>query len=380
MRISILHPFTPEAVGLNEKNLPAIHSQPHLRALQMLSEERNFECSMGYFTSRLLRHQINAEDVTYKFYPVNFMWSGDHKKWKKQSSSSCLRYYRKHTPDVTIINMSGHSSPFSYDLSKVIKSRNKEYIAMLGGQYYSDNERNRDYYKNAHHILVHTQSQKLEMHQMDLFRDLDIRSFPLGVDCEKFRPEAKKNEAPRLLYVGRIVELKGIHLAIEAVKKLVTNGFKQAYLDIIGPASSEPYFAYLKQLIDKLQLEKNVKFLGEMEHSELIPFFQKADLFTLPSKKETFGMVMIEAMACGTPVVAIKYSGGPVDVLEHLEDGILAFPETYSEEVLNFFNNKELQMKMSKRAREKVETSYSLAATYSALEKSVDSVLNSTIT
>ena len=62
---------------------------------------------------------------------------------------------------------------------------------MLGGQHYSDNERNRDYYKNAHHILVHTHFQKKEILQMDLFQGLDIRIFPLGVDCSIFTPDTK---------------------------------------------------------------------------------------------------------------------------------------------------------------------------------------------
>ncbi|WP_169578126.1 glycosyltransferase family 4 protein [Salinimicrobium xinjiangense] len=214
------------------------------------------------------------------------------------------------------------------------------------------------------------------MHQMDLFKNLDIRVFPLGVDCNIFKPRVKKNEDPKLLYVGRIVELKGIHLAIDAVKKLVTNGFIDAHFDIIGPISAKPYFAFLEQLIVELQLERNVRFLGEMEHSELIPFLQKADLFTLPSNKETFGMVMIEAMACGTPVVAINDSGGPVDVIEHWKNGILTTPEDFSEDVLKYFKNEESQVELPKRAREKVEASYSLNATYQALEDSVDSVLN----
>jgi len=375
MRISILHPFTPEAVGLSEKNLPTIHSQPHIKALQMLSEKRGFECSMEYFTSKLRGYQLKNQDITYKFYPVSRKWNGDHKKWKKQSSSFCLREFSKQTPDVTIINMSGYSSPFSYELSKIIISRNKNYIAMLGGQHYSDNERNRNFYKNAHHILVHTESQKLEMLRMDLFKNLNIRVFPLGVDCSIFKPVDKMNKNPVLLFVGRIIEWKRIHLAIEAVKKLVTNGFLNAHLDIIGPVSSESYLVFLKQLVIQHQLGPNVRFLGSKEHSELIPFFQKADLLTLPSDMETFGMVMIEAMACGTPVAAINCPGGPIDVLEHGKDGVLATPENYSEEILNYFKNMDAQIEMSIKAREKVEEHYSLNATYVSLEKSINSVL-----
>src|SRR5690606_9586418 len=107
---------------------------------------------------------------------------GDHKKWKKQSSKACLKAYTKNAPHVTIINMSGHSSKFSYQLSKVILKQNKQYIAMLGGRHYSAVDWLRDYYQKAHHILVHTQLQKQEMQTMSLFKGCDIRVMPLGVD------------------------------------------------------------------------------------------------------------------------------------------------------------------------------------------------------
>ncbi len=377
MRISILHPFTPEAVGLRERDLPTVHSQPHVKALRMLSERKGFECSVEYFTSKLEGSQAFKDGVFYKFYQVSFKWNGDHKKWRKQSSRSCLRNYREKTPDVTIINMSGHSSPFSYELSKIIRDRKKQYIAMVGGRHYSDNERNREYFKGAHFILVHTNSQQMEMLKMDLFKKTNLQIFPLGIDTTTFIPTNELNLSPNLLYVGRILELKRIELAIEALKNLVENGFTNAHLNIIGPVSSEPYYTFLKHLIFKLQLEKNVSFLGEFKHSELIPFFQQADLFTLPSKSESFGMVIVEAMACGTPVAAIYSSGGPEEIIEHGKDGILAFPENYCEEVLKFFMNKKYAREISQEARVKVEKNYNLNETYKSLEEAVDSALNS---
>ena len=87
MKLSIIHPFTPMAVGLNEKDIPATHSQPHLKALQMLSEKKGYSCSIEYFTSKLREYQLNIKGVSYKFHRVSFKLNGDHKKWKKQFSS-----------------------------------------------------------------------------------------------------------------------------------------------------------------------------------------------------------------------------------------------------------------------------------------------------
>jgi glycosyltransferase involved in cell wall biosynthesis len=376
MKVSIIHPFTPQAAGVVEKSVATYHSQPHLKAMRMLAAKTGAECKIEYFTFKRKQYSFTFNKIQYIFYPVDFNWNGDHKKWKKQISKKCLKEYGSNTPDVTIINMSGHSSPFSFELSKVILKYKKQYIAMLGGQHYTENDRNREYYRNANHILVHTQMQKNDMEKMDMFKGLDIRVFPLGVDCDIFKPEVRNNTVPNLLYVGRIVEWKRIHLAIEAIQLLKENGYADARLRIIGPTSSEDYFKFLKNMIVEKQLEKNVEFLGHKEHSELPRYFQEADLFTLPSDKETFGMVMIEAMACGTPVAGIDCPGGPADVITHLENGLLSTPENYAVTILDYFKNPERAEEIGKNAREKVLKEYSIQATFAVLNESIHTAFN----
>ena len=376
--VSMLHPFTPQAAGVVEKSVPTYHSQPHAKAMINLAKE-GFECSMEYFTPKLFKYSFLHLNLKYSFFPVDFKFNGDHKKWKKQTSQSCLKAYKKNLPDVTIINMSGHSSTFSYELSKTILKQGKQYIAMLGGQHYIDAEWSRDYYKKAHHILVHTHLQKKDMESMEMFKNLDIRVFPLGVDCTAFKgnPELKsKNEDPSLLYVGRIIEWKRIHLAIDALNILVQNGYPKAVLNIIGPTSSEDYLAKLKADVQKYNLTENVFFVGHVEHADLPPYFQQADLFVLPSDKETFGMVMIESMACETPVAGMDCPGGPADVIENGFDGLLSTPEKYSQDILDLFKNREKLYAMKNNARQKVLDKYSIEETTRVLTKSVNDVLN----
>lgn len=375
MKISILHPFTPKAAGVVEKSVATYHSQPHLKSMELLEAKTGYEFSMEYFTSKRKNYFLTSNKIKYMFYPVDFKWNGDHRKWKKQTSTKCFEAYKKNTPDLTIINMSGHSSPFSYQLSKIILQNKKQYIAMLGGQHYTDTLTNRLYYKKANHILVHTYLQKNQMESLDMFKGLDIRVFPLGVDCEVFKPKLHNNSSPKLLYVGRIVEWKRVHLAIEAIQKLKENGFPDATLSIIGPVSSEAYFAYLKGMVVDMDLENNIKFLGHKEHAELPNYFQEADLFTLPSDKETFGMVMVESMACGTPVAGIDCPGGPADVITHLVNGLLSSPGNYSDTILAFFKDKESAKVIGVNARQKVTDEYSIGATYNILKESVDSAL-----
>lgn len=376
--ISLLHPFTPQAAGVVEQSVATYHSQPHLKAMEEFSAKTGYECSIEYFTPKRRTYTFLKDAIRYVFYPVDFTWNGDHKKWKKQTSKKCLTAYKQNTPDVTIINMSGHSSPFSHELSRLILAKGKTYIAMLGGQHYTDTPENRSYYKNAHHLLVHTHLQKSTMEDLPMFKDIDIRVFPLGVDCEIFYPKIKKNAQPKLLYVGRIVEWKRIHIAIEGIKALHDSGFMGAQLNIIGPVSSENYLKVLKQLISNLKLDNFVHFLGHKEHHELPSYFQEADLFTLPSDKETFGMVMIEAMACGTPVAGMDCPGGPADVITDLNNGILATPETYASRLVDYFKDEKLQERLQRASRIKVVEEYSLQATYQVLKNSVYSALNLT--
>jgi len=379
VNISILHPFTPKAAGVVEKIVPTYHSQPHVKAMRILAETKQYKCEIDYLTPKRLKYFRKDQFLVWNFFPVDFTLNGNHKKWKKQSSKACFKQYKKDTPDVTIINMSGHSSPFSYELSKMILQKGKKYIAMLGGQHYNDVEWTRDYYKNADHILVHTFMQKRDMETLDMFKGLDIRVFPLGVDCNFFTLSSEENENsfPKLLYVGRIVEWKRVHLAIESVYKLIQNGFPKTELKIIGPTSSEHYLNELRHLVEKYNLRNNVFFLGHKEHHELPKYFQEADLFVLPSDKETFGMVMIESMACGTPVAGINCPGGPADVITNGVDGILSTPEEYTEAVLQFFQNQEAVKQMKINARKTVIAKYSIEETTRVLFESVQSALHS---
>ncbi|WP_338733331.1 glycosyltransferase family 4 protein [Mangrovimonas cancribranchiae] len=376
-KVTLIHPFTPQAAGVVERSVATYHSQPHAKALQQLvANNANLQGEIAYLTPKRRSYNFKFGNIGYQFYPVTRTLNGDHKKWKKQWSKACLKGCERAIPDVTIINMSGHSSPFSYMLAKIILAQNKQYIAMLGGQHYTDTPENRIYYKKAHHILVHTQLQKKQMLQLPMFKDCDIRVFPLGVDTQEFQPKQNKTEThPNLLYVGRIVEWKRVHLAIKALHELVIHGFDNAKLTIIGPIFSELYYNELKKMVSDLKLEEHIKFIGHLEHNKLPKHFQNANLFLLPSDKETFGMVMIEAMACGTPVAGINCPGGPKDVISHNLDGILATPETYAQSVLEYFSNNTQRTAIEQAARTKVMQHYSLQATYKVLEQSVNEAL-----
>lgn len=108
-----------------------------------------------------------------------------------------------------------------------------------------------------------------------------------------------------------LVPLKGFDLLIKAFKEIVKNN-KRTILYIGGDG---PEKTKILSLIAKYSMEKNVQLLGPLKKNEVKKYMQLADVFVLPSKYEAFGVVYIEALVSGTPIIAAK-SGGPEDIVE----------------------------------------------------------------
>ncbi len=139
-----------------------------------------------------------------------------------------------------------------------------------------------------------------------VYSGIDRRLFPPS-------PEPPRGWGWRLLHVGRIDERKGIHVAVEALRFLP----EEATLDIAGRGEAG-YFEHLKRLARKLGLEQRIRFSAS-PREELAERYRSADVVVFPTLwDEPFGLVPVEAMACGTPVVATGTGGSG----EFLRDGI----------------------------------------------------------
>ncbi len=109
---------------------------------------------------------------------------------------------------------------------------------------------------------------------------------------------------PRILFLSRLHEKKGVDVLIRATGKLRDAGL--AFVLLIAGAGEATYFKYLSDLAAELRLEDRVRFLDLVTGATKISLYQAADLFVLPTQQENFGLVLVEALACGTPVVTTR--------------------------------------------------------------------------
>jgi glycosyltransferase involved in cell wall biosynthesis len=165
----------------------------------------------------------------------------------------------------------------------------------------------------------------------------NIQVIPFGVDTSFFKPlKPPKNEDKfQVLSVGYLIERKGFEYLIRAMKEVLVK-HRNVKLKIVG---SGPLEGKLKNLITELELENEVEIIKNVSDEELLRLYNLSDLFVLPSiidsegNTEGLGVVLLEAMACGLPVIGSDVGGIP-DIIENNVTGILV-PE---KEVLELTN------------------------------------------
>ena len=143
-----------------------------------------------------------------------------------------------------------------------------------------------------------------------------------GIDGRSFYPQdrdavrLKRGLDPKkriILSAGHLIELKGHHLAIRAVRRLLDRGIDVQLIVAGGPPGrgAASYEDELKRLIEELELTENVRLLGQIPRDFLIDLMSAADVFCLASSREGWPNVVHEALASGTPVVASRVGAIP---------------------------------------------------------------------
>lgn len=185
-----------------------------------------------------------------------------------------------------------------------------------------------------------------------LFPKKSIYYIPLPFERKYIKSE--KYEVGNFLYVGTIEERKGLLFLIEAISLL--DNKTNINLNIIGKIVDQSYFDMLLQKIHDWGLENNIHFLGRVSDKELEEYYKKAEIFTFPSLLEGYGIVLIEALNNGLPIICFNNTAIPYTVKDNV-NGFIAKNKDAKDMALKIqqlTGNSELREKLQKGIQESV--------------------------
>ena len=187
-----------------------------------------------------------------------------------------------------------------------------------------------------------------------------IRVVPAGVDLDMFIPGDQRRARDRLdlndervvLYVGRMDAIKGLDVLIHSVASMETPcNFRVL---VIGGSKQDREFNKAQELVNALGVADKVDLLGTVEHGLLPIYYQAADVCVVPSYYESFSLVALESMACGTPVVASRV-GGLQTVVKDNRSGYLVpwhCPDAFAYRLEVLLSNDSLRKSLGRKASE----------------------------
>ncbi|ACK71657.1 glycosyl transferase group 1 [Gloeothece citriformis PCC 7424] len=222
--------------------------------------------------------------------------------------------------------------------------------------------------------IVATSPQEQDHMRQLMSQKGNIDIIPCGTDIERFgavsSSEARlKLGIPRsslvVLYVGRFDQRKGIETLVRAMGHSIFPGLADIRLIIVGgsrPGQSDGIERErIEAIVDELGLRDYTTFPGQIDHETLPYYYAAANLCVVPSHYEPFGLVAIEAMAAGTPVVASGVGGLQFTVV-HEKTGLLCPPKddkAFAQAIDSILSKPTWQAKLGKSARKRVETLFS---------------------
>lgn len=209
-------------------------------------------------------------------------------------------------------------------------------------------------------------SQELVKHAKEQGCKKDIKVVPHGVDVTRVNPHIDgsmareklgiKDDEIMVLSIQRLVKKKGVNYLIDAVFDVVKKSPDVKFV-IVGDG---PERESIMKLARKLKVSNNIALTGFIPSKDLARYYSACDIFILPSLYEQFGLVLVEAMACGKPVISTKVGAIP-EVVDDGKTGLLVEPKNPRQlagAIIKLANDKDLRRKMGRDGRRRAKTKY----------------------
>jgi len=206
-------------------------------------------------------------------------------------------------------------------------------------------------------ISSYCQSQLMRLVSFDVWKKFEI--VRCGVDTNRFSPGLKpENKTPEILCLGRLDPAKGQHILLKSAKLLEERDLSLQLLFVgDGPERDS-----LKYEAKKMNLKNDVIFTGAVGHDEVHNYYDRADIFVLPSFAEGIPVVLMEAMAKEVPVISSRITGIPELIADGVS-GILTTPTDsieLADAIENILKDKNYALSLGKKGRERVQADYNI--------------------
>jgi len=185
-------------------------------------------------------------------------------------------------------------------------------------------------------------------------------------------PSISEYDGCKIIFVGRLIDCKGIPFLLKSFEQIINNNIN-AKLFLVGDGEEENK---LKEYISELNIKQHVVFLGYRSNPQA--FIRKADLLVLPSSKEGFGRVLLEAMDVGTPVIGTRIGGMP-EIIEHGVNGLLVNygdVDNLKRSIITILKDESLRSKIIQGGYESINSKFCVETYQGKLENVYDTLLD----
>lgn len=168
-------------------------------------------------------------------------------------------------------------------------------------------------------VLVNSEFSRRNVIHVYGFPGQACRTVYLGVDHQRFKPDSSTIRKPWVCVIAKITRFKNVDVIVKAIAELVRRGLNDVHLHVVGVGDA---LEECQHTAEADGITEHVTFHGRLGDDRVVELLQQSRVFCLASADEPFGLVVVEALACGTPVVAMD-SGGPREILNNLQCGRL---------------------------------------------------------